>query len=65
MSDRLDGGFAILSHSETEGISDPAIKELPQNIVNRNSADVDTVSGATMTSRAILTAVQEILESAK
>lgn len=55
----------ILNHSETEGISDPAINDLPALIVESNSADIDTVSGATITSNGILDAVKQALEEAK
>ncbi len=48
----------ILEHAETTGISDPAIERLPQAIVDGQSIAVDTVSGATITSRAILAAVK-------
>lgn len=51
----------VLSHSETLGISDPAIKQIPAAIVAANSADVDIVSGATNTSRGIIAAVKNAM----
>ncbi|GAA6427564.1 FAD-binding protein [Dielma fastidiosa] len=52
----------ILEHNETEGISDPAIETLPQAIVDNNGTDgVDTVSKATITSKAIIQAVNDAL----
>lgn len=51
----------ILEHSETDGISDPARNDVPAAIVENNSTDVDTVSGATGTSRAIIEAVNNAL----
>lgn len=51
----------ILKHGETPGISDPAITTIPEAIVAANSPDVDAVSGATMTSRAIIAAVKDAL----
>lgn len=51
----------ILSHTETPGVSDRAIEQIPAAIVANNSADVDTVSGATVTSRAIMEAVKNAL----
>lgn len=51
----------IVSHSETEGISDPAIEQIPQAIVDANSTEVETVSGATVTSNAIIEAVNNAL----
>lgn len=54
----------ILEHSESEDISDPAIEEVPQAIVENNSTDVDVASGATVTSEAIMNAVDNALEDA-
>lgn len=51
----------ILSHNETSGICDEAIASLPIAIVEANSADVDGIAGATMTSNAIKEAVQDAL----
>ena len=52
---------AVLSHSETAGISDPAIAQIPAAIVAANSTEVDGVAGATITSGAIKTAVANAL----
>ncbi len=54
----------VLSHSETEGLSDPAIKNIPADIVKYQSLGVDMVSGATFTSKAILGAVAACVEQA-
>ncbi|WP_440894830.1 FMN-binding protein [Amphibacillus sp. Q70] len=54
----------ILDHSETEGISDPAFDEVPDSIVENNSTDVDIASGASVTSEAIMAAVEAALEDA-
>lgn len=51
----------VLEHAETTGISDPAIERMPQAIVDGQSIAVDTVSGATITSGAILAAVKTAL----
>ncbi len=53
------------SHNETPGISDPAIEKVPAEIIRTQSVDVDTVSGATMTSNGIITAVTAAIEQAK
>lgn len=50
-------GVEVTSHSETAGISDPALDQVPQAIVETNNEGVDTVSGATVTSTAIIAAV--------
>ena len=51
----------ILEHHETDGVGTRAIEALPDQIVTANSADVDIVSGATITSRAISEAVRDAL----
>jgi succinate dehydrogenase/fumarate reductase flavoprotein subunit/uncharacterized protein with FMN-binding domain len=51
----------IMRHNETPGISDRAIALLPQAIVESQNTRVDTVSGATTTSKAIITAVEDAL----
>lgn len=50
---------------ETQGIGSKAIEELPSKIVEKNSIEVDSISGATITSDAILLAVNDALIEAK
>ena len=45
-------------NTETDGIGTNAISEVPGKIVEANSPDVDTTSGATVTSNAIIKAVK-------
>ena len=47
----------ILEHEETEGVCEPAIEQIPEAIIAAQSAEVDAVSGATMTSNGIMEAV--------
>ena len=54
----------IVEHSESAGISDEAISTIPAAIVESQSLAVDTVSGATFTSVAILDAVEDALTQA-
>lgn len=42
-----------------------ALKEIPERIVVKNSADVDAGTGASATSRAISEAVKKVIESKK
>ena len=51
----------VTEHKETSGISDKAITDLPAAIVEHQALSVDTVSGATNTSKAILSAVEAAL----
>lgn len=54
----------VTEHSETEGIADPAIEKIPERIVAGQTLAVDTVSGATLTSNAILEAVADCIQQA-
>lgn len=51
-------------HQETPGICEPAIEKVPQAIVDNQSISVDGVTGATMTSDAIKSAVEQALKLA-
>ncbi|MGI6149023.1 MAG: FMN-binding protein [Firmicutes bacterium] len=51
----------VTAHSDTPGISDGAIKAVPEAIVAGQTADVDAVSGATYTSRGIMNAVKDAI----
>lgn len=51
----------IDSHSETPGLSDPAFKEIPKQIIAKQSIEVDNVTGATITADAIKEAVANAL----
>ena len=54
----------VLAHSETPGISDPAIERIPAAIVEKQTLAVDTIASATVTSNAILTAAEAALTAA-
>lgn len=55
----------VKEHSETAGLSDPAIERIPASIVENQSLAIETVSGATNTSNAILNAVANAVEQAE
>jgi len=65
VKDSVISEVKVLSHNETAGISDPALKDIPARIVQTNSPEEDVVSGATKTSNGIIEAVKIALESAK
>lgn len=65
VKDSVISEVKVLSHNETAGISDPALKDIPARIVQTNSHEADVVSGATKTSNGIIEAVKIALESAK
>ncbi|MGE5630529.1 MAG: FMN-binding protein [Caulobacteraceae bacterium] len=55
----------IKEHEETKGVAEPALEQIPAAIVEKNSPDVDVVSGATRASEGIINAVKNALEAAK
>ena len=69
MTVTIDGGkiasVEVGDNSETQGIGTKAIEQLPEAIVAANGIeDVDGIAGATVTSKAIFSAVDEALEQA-
>ena len=54
----------VTEHTETAGVADPAINDLPGAIVSAQSIAVDGVAGATITSDAIKAAVKDALTKA-
>lgn len=65
----VEGGnitsVVLKEHGETEGIYEAAEKTVVADIIKKQSAEVDAVSGATNTSNGIMEAVANALESAK
>lgn len=57
--------IVVLNHSETAGICEPAIDQIPAAIIEKQSTEVDTVAGATFTSRGIMDAVTAALSGKK
>lgn len=55
----------VLSHSETPGVSDPAFAAIPQAIIDAQSTTVDVVANATVSSKAIMAAVENALSQVK
>lgn len=54
----------VTEHQETPGISDPALEQIPNAIVEYQSLGVDAVSGATLTSEGIIEAAAAALSAA-
>lgn len=61
--DKIITDVEVIEHVETEGLADPAIEEIPNKIVDVNSTNIDIISGATITSNAIIEAVELIIEA--
>lgn len=55
----------IVEHKETEGLAEPALEKIPAEIVKNQVLKVDTITGVTVTSNAIMDAVKAALEGAK
>ena len=54
----------VVQHNETPVTSDVAINELPKQIVEAQSLDVDNISGATVTSKAVKNAIADAMAKA-
>lgn len=65
---KVEGGkiasVTVLEHAETLGISDAAIESIPKAIVDGQTIAVDTISGATNSSKGIIEAVKSCIEQA-
>jgi uncharacterized protein with FMN-binding domain len=66
---KLDGkrivSVEVVRHNETPGISDRALSDTPRSIVEKQSVQVDAVTGATATSKAIMQAAADALSKAQ
>ena len=64
IADGKISAVTIIEQHETESIAAAALESLPQAIVADHSVNIDTVSGATLTSNRILDAVTQCLTEA-
>lgn len=55
----------VVMHHESEDVGLQAIREIPEKIVAQNNVDVDVITGASATSRAIKEAVADALGKVK
>jgi uncharacterized protein with FMN-binding domain len=60
-------GVEVIEHHDSSSRSQvqQALSDIPQTIVERNSFDVDVISGASVTSRRIMDAAEECAEQAR
>ena len=63
VSDGSITDIKILNHNDTETFFESAKDIIVKNIINKQSVDVDVVSGATLSSKAIIEAVSKALEN--
>lgn len=54
----------VVKHTETVGVSDKALTEVPARIVAGNTTNVDAVTGATLTSNGIRASVADAIDNA-
>lgn len=54
----------ILDQNETERVSDRALEEIPERIVEAQTSEVDAITSATVKSDAIKTAVTDCIRQA-
>lgn len=54
----------VIKHQETPGVGTPALERLPAQIVERQSLNLDAVTGGTISSKAVLAAAAAALEQA-
>lgn len=54
----------VKEHNETDGISDKPISDIPKEIISEQSLAIDAISGATITSNAIISAVEDCVKQA-
>lgn len=54
--------ITIVDHHETQGIGSVAIAQLPERIISAQSLGIDGLSGASVSSRAVIEAVKKALE---
>lgn len=64
LSDSAIESVEVIDHKETVGVSDAAIAQIPQEIVEHQSLAVDVISGASLTSNAIIEATAAALAEA-
>jgi len=57
-------GVEIGEHQETPGVADPAFTILVDDVIKYQSVGVDTITGATVTSEAVLLGISECLKQA-
>lgn len=55
----------VLEHSESSGLSDTPIERITKEVVEKQSLMIDTVAGATMTSNALLAAIEDCIVQAE
>ena len=64
VSDTAIESIAIVSHSETAGITDPAFERIPAQVIEHQSLDIDAIAACTITCDALVKAIENALVQA-
>ncbi|HHV07504.1 MAG TPA: FMN-binding protein [Firmicutes bacterium] len=64
LSDSAITEVKVVSHSETSGVGDIALDRVSKSIVDKQTLAIDSISGASYSSRAILAAVEDCVTQA-
>ncbi len=62
MKDTKITDIEVVYHNETKGVSTNAMDIIISSIIEKQTLDVDTVTGATVTSKALINAVKDAIE---
>lgn len=54
----------VVSHNETDGLSDASFEDIPQQVIESQSLAVEVVSGASATSNAVIEAISDAVNQA-
>jgi uncharacterized protein with FMN-binding domain len=54
----------VIEHEDTPIVSDAAVQKIPEAVLKAQNADVDAVTGATVTSEGIKSAIQSAISQA-
>lgn len=65
MEDDVIKNIEVLEHSETAGLSDPAFEQLIPQMIEKNSAEIDAITGVTLTSNGLKEAVLNAIAQVK
>lgn len=65
VTDGLITDITVTENNESEGIGTTPIEKIPAAIIEKQSTEVDVISGATATSEAVINAVKDALSKAQ
>lgn len=57
--------IVVTEQADTPDYAEPAVNQIPQRIIEKQSTQVDVVTGSTRTSNGIIAAVNDALEKAR